>query len=89
MFVHIVEIHTFVGGEQENCAPSLFRLILPHVLSQVGPDNIIIVAARTKIEALDHRRLLVDTGDEKLDQSFRGYRRVLTGYQEEVVVGVE
>lgn len=63
--------------------------ISPRVLSQVGPDNIIIAAARTKVEALNPRRLLVDTGDEKLDQSFRGYRRVLAGYREEMVVKVE
>ncbi len=63
--------------------------ISPRVLSQVGHDNIIIVAARTKVEALQPRRLLVDTGDEKLDQLFRGYRRVLTGYREEMVVKVE
>ncbi len=63
--------------------------ISPRVLSQVGPSNIIIVAARTKVEALNPRRLLVDTGDENLDQAFRGYRRVLTGYREEMVVRVE
>ncbi len=63
--------------------------ISPRVLSQVGSDNIIIVAARTKVEALQPRRLLVDTGDEKLDQALRGYRRVLTGYREEMVVKVE
>ncbi len=63
--------------------------ISPRVLGQVGLDNIIIVAARTKVEALQPRRLLVDTGDEKLDQAFRGYRRVLTGYREEMVVKVE
>ena len=63
--------------------------ISPRVLSQVGPSNIIIVAARTKVEALNPRRLLVDTGDEILDQAFRGYRRVLTGYREDMVVRVE
>ncbi len=63
--------------------------ISPRVLGQVGSDNIIIVAARTKVEALNPRRLLVDTGDEKLDQALRGYRRVLTGYREEMVVKVE
>ncbi len=63
--------------------------ISPRILGQVGPDNVIIVAARTKVEALQPRRLLVDTGDEKLDQAFRGYRRVLTGYREEMVVKVE
>ena len=63
--------------------------ISPRVLGQVGPKNVIIVAARTKVEALQPRRLLVDTGDEKLDQALRGYRRVLTGYREEMLVKVE
>ncbi len=63
--------------------------ISPRVLGQIGPDNVIIVAARTKVEVPQPRRLLVDTGDEKLDQTFRGYRRILTGYREEMVVKVE
>lgn len=63
--------------------------ISPRVLHQVGTENVVIVAARTKVEALVPRRLLVDTGDEKLDLAFRGYRRVLTGYREEMVVKVE
>ncbi len=61
----------------------------PRVLRKVGLQNLIIVAAATKILSLRERRLIVDTGDEELDAQLRGYCRVLTSYREEMVVKVE
>lgn len=63
--------------------------ISPHVLRRVGLQNLIIVSAATKIVSLRPRRLIVDTGDEHLDEEIRGYCRVLTSYREEMVVKVE
>ncbi len=63
--------------------------ISPRVLRKVGLQNLIIVAAATKIVSLRERRLTVDTGDEELDAQLRGYCRVLTSYREEMVVKVE
>ncbi len=80
------ESSSLPSAERASSSAGETRQISPRVLHQVGPDDIIIVVARTKVEALNPRRLLVDTGDEKLDQAFRGYRRVLTGYREEIVV---
>jgi predicted polyphosphate/ATP-dependent NAD kinase len=61
----------------------------PELIGKVGIENIIVVGSRTKIEALYPRRLLTDSGDEKIDQMLRGYRRVITGYKEEMVVKIE
>lgn len=63
--------------------------ISPAVIRSVGVENMVIVAARSKIEALHPRRLLVDSGDEEVDQKLRGYARVITAYKEEVVIKVE
>ena len=63
--------------------------ISPRVLRKVGLENLIIVAAASKIVSLRERRLIVDTGDEELDTELRGYCRVLTSYREEMVVKVE
>jgi len=63
--------------------------ISPEVLRRVGVDNITVVASRSKIEALHPRRLLIESGDDEIDRQFRGYRRVITGYREEMVVKVE
>lgn len=63
--------------------------ISAQVLSRVGPENVIVVGARSKLDRLFPRRLLVDTGDQRLDQALRGYRRVISEYREEIVVKVE
>lgn len=60
----------------------------PDVLKRVGKENLIIIAARGKILALNGRPLLVDTNDPQLDQSFRGYIRVITGYNESIMYPV-
>ena len=63
--------------------------ITPEVIRRVGIENIIVVGSRSKIEALDPRRLLVDSGDDEIDRQLRGYLRVITGYREEMVIKVE
>ncbi len=63
--------------------------ISPEVIRRVGVENITVVGSRSKIEALHPRRLLTDSGDEETDRQLRGYRRVITGYREEMVVKVE
>ncbi len=63
--------------------------ISPRILRLVGVENVIAVASRRKISLLQPRRLLVDTGDAGLDKMLRGYRRVVTGYMEEMVVKVD
>lgn len=60
----------------------------PAILKRVGKENIIIIAARGKIIALNGRPLLVDTNDPQLDQSFCGYTRVITGYNETIMYPV-
>ena len=63
--------------------------ISPEIIRRVGVENIIVVGSGSKIEALHPRRLLTDSGDEETDGQLRGYRRVITGYREEMVVKVE
>ena len=58
----------------------------PEVIRRVGTQNVIIVATRTKAARL--RQLRVDTGDPSLDEELRGYRRVIVGYYEELVMKV-
>lgn len=58
----------------------------PEVIRRVGVDNIVVVAAKSK--ALRLRSLRVDTGDPELDSALRGFRRVIVGYGEELVLRV-
>ena len=58
------------------------------MIRAVGIDNIIIVAAKSKISQLQGRPLLVDTNDPALDSDLAGYRSVLTGYDDQILYRV-
>lgn len=58
------------------------------VIRAAGLDNILIVAAKSKISALDGRTLLVDTNDTALDAALCGLRVVVTGYDDQVLCRV-
>jgi len=62
--------------------------VSPKVIREVGGlKNVIIVATPFKISTLDILR--VDTGDATLDNSLKGYVRVVSGYHEQQVMRVE
>jgi predicted polyphosphate/ATP-dependent NAD kinase len=68
--------HVFGRGNQQ---------ISPRVIRLVGKDNIIVVASRDKLVALQPHPLLVDTGDPDLDQELSGYVRVVTGWEDSIM----
>jgi len=53
--------------------------ISPRVITQVGKDNIIVVATPDKLDALGGQPFLVDTGDVETDRLLSGYVRVVCG----------
>lgn len=68
--------HVFGRGNQQISAT---------VIKIVGIENIQIVAAKSKISALQGRPLLLDTNDPKLDDALSGYRLIVTGYQDNIL----
>lgn len=54
--------------------------ISPEVLKMIGKENIIIVSTRDKLNLNFGSPLLVDTGDETVNQWLCGYYRVVVGY---------
>jgi predicted polyphosphate/ATP-dependent NAD kinase len=62
--------------------------ISAQVIRQVGKENIIVIATKHKIRSLKTKRLLVDTGDPKLDRELSGYMKTITGYREFSVLPV-
>lgn len=71
--------HIFGRGNQQ---------LSPRVIRAVGKDNIMIVATKNKLTALNSRPLIVDTGDVELDVELSGYLPVTTGYKDQVLYPV-
>lgn len=58
------------------------------VLEKIDPERVIVVATEAKIGRLGGAPLRVDTGDPGIDASLAGYRRVIVGYNRELVYPV-
>ena len=63
--------------------------ISPKVIRKVGVENVWIIATRNKLSSIQGGKAFrVDTGDMDLNEMLSGYRRVITGYKEEIVTKV-
>jgi predicted polyphosphate/ATP-dependent NAD kinase len=58
------------------------------VIRDIGIENIVIVATKTKISELEGRPLLVDSNDEEIDEGLSGYRKIVTGYHDAIMYPV-
>ncbi len=65
--------HVFGRGNQQ---------LSPRIIRSVGKKNVIIIATKEKLASLQGRPLLVDTGDEELNEELSGYMRVTTGNED-------
>lgn len=59
------------------------------VIKKVGKDNIIIVAPKSKLMSLEGRPLLVDTGNDEVNEIFNGYMKVYITYYAEAIEKVK
>jgi len=59
--------------------------ISPRVIQRVGKENVLVVSTPAKLHALGSQPLLVDTGDEAVDEMLSGYVMVITGYNQRAV----
>lgn len=71
--------HIFGRGNQQ---------LSPRVIRMIGKENIYIIATKTKLNALEARPLIADTGDSELDIELSGYLPVITGYNDQVLYPV-
>jgi predicted polyphosphate/ATP-dependent NAD kinase len=49
------------------------------------PEDVYVVASRTKLLGLQQRPLLLDTGDDQLDEKLSGLVEVITGYEDSLL----
>ncbi len=93
------EIHDLIHGRSAKIVVTVIgnqgyvfgrgnQQISAEVIRQVGKNNIQIVATRNKIDALQGRPLLVDTGDQEVNSWFNGYTRVITSYGSEMAAKI-
>lgn len=68
--------HVFGRGNQQ---------LSPAVIRAIGRENILLLATKTKLQQLNGRPLLADTGDLTLDRELQGLLSVLTGYNDYVM----
>lgn len=68
--------HIFGRGNQQ---------LSPAVIRAVGRQNIHLLATKSKIQALDGRPLISDSGDPQLDRELSGMLRILCGYNDYVM----
>jgi len=78
---------TIIGG-QGNLFGRGNQQLSPTVIRRVGRDNIIVVAAPSKLLELDGP-LMVDTGDEECNEYLSGYIHVITDYGRQAIRKVE
>jgi len=78
---------TVIGGQGHIMGRGNQQLS-PAVIRRVGAKNIEVVATKTKLAALEKRPLLVDTGDEAVNESLCGLRSIITGYEDRVLYRV-
>lgn len=83
----VVVVVTAIGG-QGHILGRGNQQISPAVIRRAGPQNLWVVATKSKLSALENRPLLVDTNDRELDLALEGYIRVITGYRDSVLYRV-
>ncbi|MBN50291.1 MAG: ATP-NAD kinase [Spongiibacteraceae bacterium] len=83
----IVIIVTAIGGQGHILGRGNQQLS-PAVIRRAGPQNLWVVASKSKLTELGGRPLLVDSNDRELDVAMEGYIRVITGYRDSVLYRV-
>ena len=78
---------TVIGGQGHILGRGNHQ-ISPNVIKQIGWKHIKIISTKSKLNALNGRPLLVDTGDLELDHQLSGSKKVITGYRDYVLYPV-
>lgn len=80
----VVIILSITGGQGSLIGRGNQQLT-PNVLKRVGRENVWVLATKSKIKALEGRPLLMDSNDLQLDEDWRGYIPVITGYHDQIL----
>ncbi len=78
---------TVIGGQGHIIGRGNQQLS-PALLRRIGRDNLLVIATKSKIKALEGRPLIVDSGDPELNHTLSGLIRVVTGYRDAILYRV-
>lgn len=83
---------TLIGGQghilgrgNQQLSPRIIKAIIKQ---PNGLDNIVVIATKAKLNELNNKPLISDSGDEKLDQLLSGFINITTGYNDQVLYPV-
>lgn len=75
---------TVIGGQGHILGRGNQQLS-PAFIRKIGKENMMVVATKQKIHALDGKPLRLDSGDPKLDEELAGAFTIITGYKDKVL----
>lgn len=78
---------TIIGGQGHIIGRGNQQLS-PMLLRRLGKEQIMLLATKTKLRALDGRPLIVDSGDDEVNRMLAGLMPVITGYHDSVLYRV-
>jgi len=80
-------IITLIGGQGHIIGRGNQQLSVP-LLQRLGKENTWVIATKTKLNALENRPLIADSGDAATNHLFSGLIPVITGYHDQVLYNV-
>ena len=78
---------TLIGGQGHIIGRGNQQLS-PSLLKRLGKKNINVIATKTKLQALEGRPLIVDSGDPEVNKQLSGVIPITTGYHDSVLYRV-
>ncbi|WP_269521207.1 ATP-NAD kinase family protein [Alteromonas sp. BMJM2] len=75
---------TVIGGQGHILGRGNQQLS-PAFIRQLGKENMIVVATKQKVQALEGKPLRLDSGDPQLDEELAGAFTIITGYKDKVL----
>lgn len=75
---------TVIGGQGHILGRGNQQLS-PQFIRQIGKENMLLVATKQKLKALEGKPLRLDSGDSDLDTSLAGAFTLITGYRDKVL----
>ncbi len=86
---HCCKVVLTVIGGQGHILGRGNQQLSPEFIRQIGKTNMLVVATKKKLQALNGKPLRLDSGDAQLDLELSGAFTVITGYKDKVLYNAQ